>query len=383
MNNPGVESASSAGDLPQRVLVASCSARVLADSARKAGIRVVSLDHYADRETRDVSERAFAIVRDGGGFDRDVLLDTALRWAPPQHYPLIYGSGFDSDPPLLVELAMGREVIGNPPAVHQLFREPRQFFELLDRCDIQHPSICFDRPTDPENWLIKSGCSEGGKRVRFCAEESAGPSDYYQRTVQGDACSLLFLANGTSAVAIGFNTMWTVQHAPYRFLFVGAVNHVVLSDSQRRQLEGYVLKLVESTGLRGINSLDFLVDARGKPQVIEVNTRPSATMALYDADYPQGILAAHIRACRGDLTSKLPGCGLRAFRTVLARDQIAVGSRLVWPDWCADKPVSGEVIQPGQPVCTILAQAANSADVTGLIHSRTRQLESLLQSRLK
>ena len=270
--------------LPERLLVIGASARLLAESAARAHIRVVALDHYADADTRSLAEQVHAIPTRHGCFRPEPLLEHAARLAPALHYPLVYGSGLDSRPELLERLAADRVVFGNPPSVLALFREPRHFFELLDRCAIPYPDIRYRRPENPENWLIKSGCSEGGKRVRFCAHNRPGPGDYYQRRISGRAFSVLFLADGENVRFMGFNTLWTSK-TPGRFLFEGAMNWAPLSLEQRRRIEGNAVKLVKATGLKGLNSLDFMVDVRGGPLTIEVNTRPSATMALYDEDY--------------------------------------------------------------------------------------------------
>jgi predicted ATP-grasp superfamily ATP-dependent carboligase len=163
-----------ATDLPEKLLVVSCSARMLAQSAARAGIRVVALDHYADADTRAFSAHAQAVPFTDGAFEPQALLDAACKFAPDRDFPLVYGSGLDSQPELLEALGRSREVIGNSPAIQRLFRSPRSFFELLRQCGVPYPEIRHERPENGQKWLIKSGCSEGGKRVRFCAQDQGG-----------------------------------------------------------------------------------------------------------------------------------------------------------------------------------------------------------------
>lgn len=369
-----------AGDLPQKLLLVSGSARLLAQSAARAGIHAVALDHYADADTRAATADVMAIPEPGGDFDPLRLLTAAARLAPPGAYPLVYGSGLDSSPDLLDALAQGREVIGNSPAIQRLFRVPSRFFQLLSACGIPHPEIRHDHPPDPANWVIKSGCSEGGKRVRFCAHVQAGADEYYQRRLNGPALSALFLADGRGATILGFNTLLTVELPGQPFLFIGAINQTQLDDSQRQQIHCTVARLVEVSGLVGLNSLDFMLDAVGGLLVIEVNARPSATMALYDDDYPEGLLAAHIRACLGRLPVDIPPPPVRAFRVLSAPKRVTAHPGLNWPNWCADVPAIGTIIETGQPVCTLKAEGYSRGSVEALIEQRADQLHRYIAS---
>ena len=358
------------------MLLVSSSARWLAQSARRAGIGAVTLDHYADADTAAAATLAIALPDTGQGFDPDLLLDTCQRVAPPATCPLIYGSGLDSQPALLRRLARQREVIGNPPALQRIFRNPRRFFAVLDACAIPYPEVRFTPPENPTDWLIKSGCSEGGKRVRFCAHDSLSAGDYWQRRVEGPARSVLFLANGRQSRTIGFNTLWTLGMGQQPFLFAGALNRTDLDPAAQRQLERHVAELVQYTGLKGLNSLDFMVDDRGTPRVIEVNTRPSATMALYDADARDGLLAAHIEACRhGRLEVDLKPSPVRASRVWLAPALIAVAPDTPWPAWTADRPPAGSVVSPQHPFCSVLAEGQSVAEVTACIEHRNAALQ--------
>jgi predicted ATP-grasp superfamily ATP-dependent carboligase len=363
-------------ELPPRLLVVSCSARMLVRSAARAGLRPVALDLYADADTRECVEACEAVAPGSEtGFDGDRLIAAAERLAPA--LPLVYGSGMDVAPDLLARLARGREVYGNPPELLQVLRTPETFFDLLRRLDISHPETRFSPPQDPANWLIKSGCSEGGKGVRFCAHNQAGAGDYFQRRLPGPPLSALFLADGEQVRILGFNTLWTASHFGRPFLFVGAVNRARLGREQREQVRGQVETLVRALGLKGLNSLDFMVDG-AICRVLEINPRPSATLGLYDADFPEGLLAAHIRACRGRLdVSGRSGDAVRAFAAVFAARTIAVPEAMVWPEWCADRPVPGSVIEAGQPLCTVEAEGREVHQVEALIAQRKTRLESL------
>jgi predicted ATP-grasp superfamily ATP-dependent carboligase len=369
-------------EMPHPLLLVSCSGRMLARSAARAGLRPFVLDLFADQDTRDVAAHCEAVAPGRIGFDPDGLVRAADRLAPPgRGFSLVYGSGLDVDSGLLESLTRGRTVYGNSPETLSVLKTPESFFDLLGKLDIPHPEISRVPPPDPHRWLIKSGCSEGGKQVRLAAEIEPGPRDYYQRRLPGSALSALFLADGENALIIGFNTLWTASHDRGRpFLFAGAVNRAGLSRRQRGQVQAYVARLTREVSLKGLNSLDFMVDGE-VCRVLEINPRPSATLALYDGDFAEGLLACHIGACRGRLGAVgTAGAIVRAFRVLFALRDIDLPDAFVWPDWCADRPVAGSSVARGQPICTIEAEGLAVRAVSASIKMREQELSRRLYS---
>lgn len=362
--------------LPERLLLAACSGRMLAVSAARAGIRPVVLDLYADQDTRDHAAACERIAPGQIGFNPDALLAAAERLAPAQDgFALVYGSGVDIAPDLLERLAVGRQVYGNSPATLRLLKTPTAFFALLDRLAIPYPDTRFAPPENPDGWLIKPGCGEGGKGVGFCAQVTwATVGDYYQRWLPGSPLSALFMADGRESRMIGFNTLWTASHFGQPFLFVGAVNRTDLTEAQCAQVADYVARLTRAVGLKGVNSLDFMRDG-AMCRVLEINPRPSATLALYDPDIPEGLCARHIRACCGELGGVWPErYRVRGFRVWFAPSDIVLPMALDWPEWCADRPVPGSLVTAGEPFCTIEAEGADSAAVERLLQHREHTL---------
>lgn len=354
---------------------------MLARSAARYGLRPVVLDLYADTDTRQHAA-AWAQIPPGSiGFEPAALLAAAARLAPAaQGYALAYGSGLDLAPDLLERLSLGRQVYGNSPETLRLVKSPAAFFNLLDRLAIPYPDTRFEPPSDPRGWLVKPGCGEGGKGVGFCAQFSrAGAGGYYQRHLPGPPRSALFLADGANARLIGFNTLWTASLPGQPFLFAGAVNRTDLSPAQCAQLSAYLARLTQAAGLKGLNSLDFMLDEAGTCRVLEINPRPSATLGLYDADFPEGLLARHLRACRGELGAPWhPGVTARAFRVWFAGHELTVPESLDWPAWCADRPPAGTLIRAGEPVCSVEAEGVDRSAAERQLRQRFGELRRLL-----
>jgi predicted ATP-grasp superfamily ATP-dependent carboligase len=354
---------------------------MLAQSAGRAGLRVLTADLYADEDTRVYAERCLTIPLKEHGLDEDAAMTAAYELAPPDgEGGLVYGSGIDTRPELLERLMEGRILFGNPPATLRLLKAPRRFFAMLDELAIPYPQSRFIPPASAAGWLIKSGCSEGGKGVRSCAKICpADTDDYYQRRIDGEALSALFLADGKKARIIGFNTQWAARHDPARpFLFAGAVNRAELSDDQRALVQEYVGKLTWATGLLGLNSLDFMLDGE-TCRVLELNPRPSATMALHDPDYPDGLLMQHLSACRGELpAAEASQRAVRAFRIVYTSREVVISKPVAWPRWCADRPCAGTAVRAGEPLCSVQAEGADLAAVEDLLQARETQIRACL-----
>lgn len=376
----GVSSVNLRANTPKQdtLIVLALSANMLARSARRNGWRPLSLDLFADEDTRRVSRYAEAIPKGRCGFDDEALI-AAVERADPRSEALgiVYGSGLDLCPDLLEKLGVKRRIYGNSAATVRLMREPQLFISLLDNADVPHPETRFLIPPKGDGWLVKSRYGEGGRGVaRLGAGFIARGDVYFQRYIDGDTVSVLFLADGRTARVIGYNTQWASPASP--FLFGRIVNHADLSEGQRALLRDYVERLVAATALVGLNTLDCVLDG-DIVRVLEVNPRPGASLVLYDEDYPRGLLAEHVRVCRGGgIEPGLPAHPPRGYEILYAPWDMSIPEGGNWPDWCFDRPAAGMKIFSGQPVCSIRARAGDNSSVLLMLEKRKRALLDLL-----
>jgi uncharacterized protein len=353
---------------------------MLAESARRGGLPCSAVDHFADLDTLRYADACRIVPPGEDGGDGPWIEAVGALSIPKGEAGIVYGSGLDTRPGLLAELEKIFPLFGNPPEILARINQPRPFFQLLDELAIPFPETRFTPPRHAGGWLVKPGCGEGGKGVGLLAEIGEPQSGaYFQKYLPGPVFSALFLANGRDFRVIGFNTLWAVGEGIAPFLFEGAINRTGLDESRRAEVEGCLRRLVEIAGLRGLNGVDFALDDRGGVRVLEINPRPSASMALYDADFPGGLLRAHLDACLGEL----PDDGefrsrVRAFRIVHAKQATLMPCR-EWPSWVADIPRPGQLIGRGEPVCTAQAAADDCKTVKGLLDARVRRIQSELE----
>ncbi len=360
------------------LLVAAVSGRALAQSARRGGYRATVLDCFADRDTRAAAHQWRTVAAPGSlRLDRRALLDAAAELAPAA--PLVYGSGFEARPGLLSRLAQQHEILGNPPAVVGSVKDPRRFFPLLDGLAIPHPEVRLDPPSSPEGWLVKHGGGAGGTHVQPAGSRPPRRGDYFQRLEPGRPLSALFLADGRRALILGFNEQWTSRaRAGLPYLFGGAVGRVPIPVPVAAHIGDRLDALVAGTGLAGLNGLDFLLDGE-RWSVLELNPRPTATLDLYDPDYDDGLLHHHIEACRAALPPAARTGPARAQGIVHAGAGWRAAPGFAFPSWCRDIPNPGTTIQPGDPVCTVHAEADHPADAIGLVREREQELHRMIQ----
>ncbi len=362
------------------LLVVGVTGRALAESAARAGHPVVVLDYFADRDTCAVATACRAVVSSHGlRFDRRMLLSAAQALAPAADSGgMVYGSGFEGRIGLLTRLVAGRRLFGNPPEVVASVRDPLRIFPLLDRLGIPHPEVALLPPADPSGWLVKHCGGGGGAHVRPADRRPSRAGAYFQRLHPGRAYSALFLADGRRACILGFNEQWNSAARPeLPHLYGGALGQIGLPAPVEAELRDRLDAVVAATGLVGLNGIDFLIH-EDRWSALEINPRPTATMELYDADYDRGLFEAHLEACLGHLPTIIPPSGAtRASRIVHAPGVGLVSADLDFPPWAHDLPQPGARFSPGDPLCTVFAEAKDAATATRLVRDRQHQVERL------
>ncbi|BCX81858.1 conserved hypothetical protein [Methylomarinovum caldicuralii] len=358
------------------LLIVAHSGRLLAQAARQAGYRPLVVDAFGDLDTR----AAAAAVEVVGAF-RPPALMAAARALIARHAPVgwLYGPGVEAFPETIAELSRLCPLYGNPAEVVCECVEPERFFRWLRALEIPFPEV---RRTAPGKgaWLFKRPGTSGGEGVYRCPGPADGRGGYFQRYVPGPVHCLAFVADGEEILWHGFNTLLTCPYnddRPYRFR--GIVNRARLPRRAARRVIAAARCLVSSLGLVGWHGLDFILDAGGCPQVLELNPRPGASVAVWGRAWARGPVALQLAACR---RRPLPPGRLpppAAWEIVFAPRRLLL-ERWDWPAWCADLPLPGTVIATGAPVCSIEARGRSPRQAMGRLALRRRWLERQLKS---
>ena len=360
---------------PRPALVAALSGRALAGAARRAGDRVVVLDLFADGDTRHMAESCIAIRAGRMGFDRDELVAAVTRLAP-QVRGLVYGAGFEHDPPLLATLATLLPVLGNSAETVARVKDPLRFAALLARLGLPHPPTTRAPPPRGEGgWLRKIVGGSGGRHIAIGRQSEGVAESYFQRRVPGRPVAAAFVADGCNAEVLGYSEQWpdAAEHAPFRY--GGCAGPVTPSSRLCGRITEACNAVVAAAGVVGLNSLDLLVDGDNF-HVLEINPRPGATLDLFDGRAGQSLWRLHLDAVAGRLSARrsvMKG-GVRAAAILYAPRDIAIPGAMAWPAWAADRGVAGTRIRSGEPICTLRASAPTVTAARAALDRRATRL---------
>ena len=370
--------------MTETLALVALSARMMAESARRGGYECVALDLFGDRDTRRAA-RAWSRIGDPAALRLDAAATIATLRALRPCAGWIAGGGTDGVLDEIESNVRPLPLIGNRPDVVRALRTPRSFFGALAALGIPHPETAFECPAAVQGWLSKDLQASGGLHIRAAtpherAHDSTGR--YFQRVSAGTPMSALFVATGRDARIVGFNELIVERLGMLPFVYRGAIGPVAPPPRARRELTRSVHVLVRHFDLVGLNSLDYLLDGDAV-RVLEVNPRPSASMALYDDRWPGGLVAAHVDASqrrsiavdRAGSTDagEVRGClVVHAERAVRCRDED--GERMLACGWVHDVPVDETTIACGAPVCTVSAQGRSASEVRAALSTRAQRV---------
>lgn len=385
--------------------VAALSARSMAEAAARDGYDVAALDLFGDTDTRAVSATWAALGEPGSLRMEAARLLSALQalatrgdvlgWCP--------GAGFEGRADLLEQGAAVLPLIGNDAATVRCVRDPLIFFGCLDRFGIPHPEVRAAPPDEGESagWLVKDFQGTGGWHIRrwagLAAVRSPGShSLYFQREAPGQPMSATFIGNGVGASVLGCNQLKTRRFGAKPHVYCGAVGPVGVPAAVMQQIDRIVLTLADEFVLRGLGSLDFLLDG-DTVSVLEINPRPPASMALYEhrrfeggaasGRSTHGVMEAHLRACLHGERSVIRADDVAAVHgteIVYARRPVQLSVTMTqglsrWPG-AHDLPAAGTRLGAGDPLCSLTASGVSADAVKLRLNDSRKELLQTLET---
>ncbi len=386
-----------------RILIVGLSTRAIAESAVRGGYgeHVVTLDYFGDRDQRSLVEN-HALMRDFDlPFSAEGLLqasrgldcDTARSLSS-----LLYISNLENHPDVVTALARGRTLLGNTPetlaqvrdwgTLRTVCREESIPFPttLLPSADDKHPADN-KHPADdkhPEQqvkanpaveWLRKPWRSGGGHGISRWDGKRLTPRHFLQAYVEGQPASAAFVADGKRSVLIGLTEQLIGREelGGRDFTWCGNILPLAVSDQHIiEEIAQMTNRLTRRFGLRGVNGIDLVIAGKS-PYLIEVNPRYTASMELIERAYGLNIFSLHMAAIDG----QLPDFNLRDHidgpyfgkGIVYAGGHTTSARTVTIPETAAwitqgrrDIPHTGEIIEAGHPICTVLTKGASRAD---------------------
>lgn len=422
-------------DNPQkfRLLIVAASARAWIHSAEIAGFDVTAFDFFSDWDSRGVGESCGCSSQVSWRENptrtvvrlecfEDLLLQKNLDLMSGCDYA-IFAGGLENNPSIIEALASQVSVLGPDARQHARLSDTVKVLAWLKTMGYQVPeSSCrLGAEASPREWLKKSFRSSSGLGIQRATEEDAGSDSrlhYFQREVQGENFSGVFISmpkigedGGTALVG------WTQQLVNEQwcgageFRYCGSIGPLPIQESLKEKIETIGRAIAEQYGIVGAWGIDFLVDG-SNAWPVDLNIRLTASMEIIeggnrDTSAPyRSVVDLHVLACLGNLdmqrlrrSTDLTGLETNAcfgksivfydgedpvriteaFHRQLVFQWRLIGELEPGQIGVADIPNEGELIRPGQPICTILVKQ-DSRRVVDILKSATGRIrQTLLQ----
>lgn len=372
------------------LIIAGASVRAAAYSAARAGFSPWCVDQFADADL--VAQwPAQSIPRYPQG------LVEALQAAPAA--PWMYTGAVENHPRVIARIAASRELWGNTFQVLKAVRDAEQVASVLRQHGFRAPEIARAPdalPTDG-TWLVKRRRSAGG--LSICrwdgvSRQETPVTHYFQRFVEGIACSAVYVAAAGNAVLLGATRQLIGERwaGASGFQYVGSIGPLALSDSQEAELRRLGESLSAAFSLSGLFGVDFVLNDAGV-WPIEVNPRYTASVEVLERATGLRAIHHHTMACRDSVlplaTDAATALADRHGKAILFAPRHAhvtaeVAERLLawslaqaWPE-VADIPAAGSAIEPGAPVATVFASGWTDSEVLAGLRERMTRLRGLL-----
>jgi len=364
------------------IILASASARSLAESAVAAGYTPICCDFFGDEDLRALLGRV------GGEYLGPLSSPSELPpllAGIPLGIPLFWAGGFENTADTREIIAQTRTVVGASKQSIAAVRCPENLQSWMKSLPGNFPEIRRTPPTDGGRWLRKSSGTAGGLGVKRCDARGLRHSPsvlmdqelYFQRQIEGLPFSAMACTAGGEAYLFGASLQlcgWPCLGAR-EFLFCGNLGPVCLtpwlSDAIRRIADG----IVAESGLKGVFGMDFLMNQQGL-WLLEVNPRIPASHWIYDRGNSGLSVSAHLEGSEGmwqSLKNRMQSylmaeqaalqCVLWARQPGSLNEQLGDFQDLPAGIRLADVPSAGTIFSAGTPMLSLIAE---SKSVEGL-----------------
>ena len=367
------------------VICTGASARSLAFSCRRAGLRPVTCDLFFDS---DLAEQCPGVRIPAGSWPAGLLDGIAQLPA----LPVIYSGGLENHPGLIRRLEERHEIIGNGSAVLEKTLDPFAFSSCLAAAGLRVPEIrqAGGQITSAPGWLSKPISSGGGLGIESATEAETTEGRYLQRFVDGVPASALFLAGkkdsshqalllGTTEQLIGES--WLGAGG---FTYCGNLGPLELEEEALGEVTLAGAATAGEFSLRGLFGLDFILTDRG-PVFIELNPRYTGSVEVIETACGFATIPHHLAACRdGELPSMASPPSRACAKAILfAEAPVALSPSYALAEEnasrIADIPAIGETIEAGSPLLTILTEGPDLANCEANLVRLAREARALFE----
>lgn len=332
-------------------LVVGSSGRVFAEALQTAGRQVDVIDLFGDEDTRAAASTWTPLpILESGQIDAPALIALVERWI--KTHPdgaLIPVTGFEAEWALVERLEGSTPWCGMNAKTLRALKEPEALATLLAGSPHAPPEIRWSPPkTGP--WLRKTVGQSGGV--------PGYGRPYWQRFSSGETFSGLFLARGKEIRALSFQELYKAPCHRYAQRFGGCILTQHLPEAVHEALLSVAQHLIARAPLNGLLGIDLVSDGK-TVEVLEINPRPTASLALFPAKLRAQLALMHIDSFLSPNKKEFPDLGhfpgdlKPGFGIVYAGASLSIPADFQFPLNCHDRPTCPAEIPEGAPLCSV------------------------------
>ena len=400
---------------PQSLLVIGVDTVSVANSAKKAGYKIYTVDYFGDLDLRQVCMKYKSIIQQKTGkscgkieerfnpkiflrMTKDLLKNTEID-------AILLSSGLDDYLDVLNELNDLIPILGNHPRTIEKVREKQTFFKELKRLGIPYPETAFVRTVKEAKVVaaeigypvvMKPSTGFGGTNVRMAKNSSElellfqniyseHDEILIQKFIRGKHASLSLIASSKNVVrTLTINEQllglpYVFQSEP--FGYCGNIVPLTLPPSTLKKCKYIAQKLTLHFKLVGSNGIDFVISRENIPYVMEVNPRFQGTLECVEHVLSVNLVKSHVDAC---IYGTLPTIK-RTPHFFCTRLILYSPMRIIAPDLTSfvevrDIPLLNTIIEKNEPLCSVIATGDNRQTCLSKAKKVAQKIYGLLPS---
>ena len=326
----------------EKILVVGNNVRNVAQSARRAGYRVLALTNFFDADLFLYAEKVERIESE------EKVKEQAIKLAEENDAYVVLTSGFE-------DLKLNVSVLGSDYKSVKNVVDKLKFYKTLERAGIPHPELVSKNEEESGKIIVKPKKGGGGEEICFLEDLKTNGEFIYQKYIEGIPCSVSLISSDSCITPIAINKMfvgWKEMNAD-GFRYCGNLTPFYVDTKIGDDLIKLAIETASLFDLRGSIGVDFIL--ADKPYVLELNPRFQGSLDSIEWSCDVNLFKLHVKGFFNEKVEK-PKYHRVAARTILFADKkVEISCSPIGNPFFADIPFINQTYESKDPVISILS----------------------------